>query len=112
MCTRLHYGSIMQCVTHSLIGSRSTSQGKFIKHRQEKIYQHFCSIWRPLAAKCAICTSHPEAYGIRYTLNFSLTTCHRAALKLELLVTLLIAQRVRPLHGLVTMTLQAEVKGS
>jgi hypothetical protein len=33
---------------------------------QEKIYQHFCSIWRPLAAKYAICASHPEAYGIRY----------------------------------------------
>ena len=32
--------------------------------RQEKIYQHFCSIWQHLAAKCAFRALQRVAYGI------------------------------------------------
>jgi len=32
--------------------------------RQEKIYQHFYSIWQHLAAKCAFCALQRVAYGI------------------------------------------------
>ena len=34
------------------------------KLRQEKIYQHFCSIWQHLAAKCAFRALQRVAYGI------------------------------------------------
>ena len=34
------------------------------KMRQEKIYQHFCSIWQHLAAKCAFRALQRVAYGI------------------------------------------------